>query len=474
MSTDVDPESVDAEEAKSIGPGAGKRAAFARDWTQGSITRNLLTLAWPVVISNSLNMLGPTIDMIWVGKLGASAMAAVGLSGQIVTVVNSLMMGLFTSLRAMVARRVGAGDEAGANRAVQQAFVIGVAFSTFMAVIGILLSHQILNLFGAEEEVVHQALLYNQIQFVGMITMTVRMLTEATMQSSGDTVTAMRIGVFFRLLHIGLCPFLVFGWWIFPNMGVAGAATMNVISQGIGASLGMWFLLSGHTRLRISFTGFRVDASNIWQQLKIGVPSSINSVLRSFVGLFIIKFIVPYGTVAVAAHSLGQRIETFLDVGASAFGNAAGVLAGQNLGAHKPERAQRTGWIAVGFATAVMFVIGMVMLIFPGVVVRIFNSDPKLVKIASTFLQIAVVSFLAMGPASVLTSCLNGVGDTMIPLLASFATMWAVQLPLAAYLPKVGNLGVYGVRWSMAIALSLRAITYLIYFKIGRWKRRSF
>lgn len=467
---DSEPE---AEEAKTIGPGAGKRAAFARDWTQGSISRNLLTLAWPVVISNSLNMLGPTIDMIWVGKLGTTAMAAVGLSGQIVMVVNALMMGLFTSLRAMVARRVGAGDEAGANRAVQQAFVIGAAFSTVMAVIGIALSRQILGLFGAEDAVVEQAVLYNQIQFVGMVTMTVRMVTEATMQSSGDTVTAMRIGVLFRLLHIGLCPFLVLGWWIFPRMGVSGAATMNVISQGIGAALGVWFLLSGHTRLHVNFSGFRLDPSNIWQQLKIGVPSSINQMLRSFVGLIIIRFIVPFGTLAMAAHSLGQRIETLLDVGASAFGNAAGVLAGQNLGAGKPDRAEKTGWLAVGFATAVMFVIGVVMLIFPGVVVRIFNSDPDLVKIASTFLQIATVSFLAMGPASVLTSCINGVGDTMIPLLASFATMWGVQLPLAAFLPKVGNLGVYGVRWSMAIALSLRAITYLVYFKMGRWKQRK-
>ena len=467
---DVEPK---AEEAKTLGPGAGKRAALKRDWTQGSITHNLLTLAWPVVISNSLNMLGPTIDMVWVGKLGASSMAAVGLSAQVVTVANALMMGLFTSLRALVARRVGAGDEAGANRAFQQAFIIGVTFSMVMAIIGEFLSPQILGLFGAQPDVLSLAIMYNRIQFVGMITMTMRMMSEATLQASGDTSIAMRIGIFFRLLHMVLCPFWVFGWWIFPSLGVRGAAFMDIIAQGIGGGLGLWVLLSGHSRLHINFKGFRFDAQNIWLQLKIGVPSSINQTLRSFVGLFIIRFIVPFGTLAVAAHSLGQRIETFLDVGASAFGNAAGVLAGQNLGARKPERAQKTGWIAVGFATAVMFVIGMYMLIFPGVVVRIFNSDPELEKIAGTFLQIAVVSFLAMGPASVLTSCLNGVGDTMIPLLASFGTMWCVQLPLAWYLPKVGGLGVYGVRWSMAIALSLRAIIYLVYFKMGRWKRRK-
>ena len=191
-------------------------------------------------------------------------------------------------------------------------------------------------------------------------------------------------------------------------------------------------------------------------------------------GVIIVKFIVPFGTLAVAANSLEQRIETFLDVGAGGFGNASGVLAGQNLGAGKVDRAQKTGWLAVTYATIVMSAIALFILIWPQPVVRLFNSDPDLVKIASTFLRIAVVSFIAMGPASVLTSCLNGVGDTMIPLVASFVTMWAVQLPLAWFLPKVGNLGVYGVRWSMAIALSLRAITYMVYFWRGRWKQRKF
>jgi putative MATE family efflux protein len=464
---------MDNDHDKNSGSAIKRNPRLTRDWTQGSILNNLLTLTWPIVISNSLNMLGPTIDMIWVGKLGTVSLAAVGLSAQVIMVVNALLMGLFVSLRAMVARRVGERDDKGANHAFQQAFTVGIAFSILTAVIGIFLSRQIINLFGADVEVVDAAVPYNRIQFVGMITMTIRMLSDATMQSSGDTMNSMRVGIFFRCLHMALCPFWVFGWWIFPRLGVSGAALMDVIAQGIGGALSLWLLMSGRSRLYITFKDFQIDFGNIWLQLKIGIPSSINSMLRSFVSLTIIKFLVPFGTAAIAAHSLGQRIEGFLDVGASAVGNAAGALAGQNLGARKPERAAKSGWLAVGLATGLMAIISIVILIWAESIVRLFNSDPDLVKIAATFLRIAVVSFLSIGPAGVLTNCLNQVGDTMIPLVVSVATMYGMQLPLAYFLPKIGNLGVYGVRWAMAIALAMRAVAYLIYFRTDRWKYRK-
>jgi Na+-driven multidrug efflux pump len=184
--------------------------------------------------------------------------------------------------------------------------------------------------------------------------------------------------------------------------------------------------------------------------------------------------VVPFGTLAVAAHSVQQRVEALLDVSASAIGTASGVLAGQNLGAGKDKRAERTGWLAVGLATSFMLVVAMVALIWPASIVRIFDNDPGLVSIGSNFLRIATVSFLAMGPAAVLTSCLNGVGDTIIPLVVSLMTMWGLQLPLAYFLPRVDNLGVYGVRWAMVIALAMRAIAYMVYFRLGRWKRRKF
>ena len=182
-----------------------------KDWTKGSIIHNLWSLSWPVMISNSVNMMGPTIDMIWVGKLGATAIASVGVSGMGVMLMQTLMMGLFGGLRAMVARFVGAGDNEAANHVSQQALVIGATFSLITAVIGIFLAEPILRLFGVAPDVIVEGAAYMRIQFVGMITMSLRFMSEGTMQASGDVTTPMKIAVVFRVFHVVLCPFLVFG-----------------------------------------------------------------------------------------------------------------------------------------------------------------------------------------------------------------------------------------------------------------------
>jgi len=208
--------------------------AFDRDWTKGSIIGNLWSLSWPMTVSSSIMILGPTIDMIWVGRLGAASIAGVGVSGIAVMSVNALIMGLFTGLRAMVARFVGAGETKDANHVSQQAFVIGIAFSILTAVTGIFLAEPILLLLGLEADVVAEGAAYMRIMLIGMVTMSGGMIGQSIMQASGDAITPMQIGIATRIFHVALCPFLIFGWWLFPRMGVSGAALTGVISQGAG------------------------------------------------------------------------------------------------------------------------------------------------------------------------------------------------------------------------------------------------
>jgi Na+-driven multidrug efflux pump len=185
------------------------------------------------------------------------------------------------------------------------------------------------------------------------------------------------------------------------------------------------------------------------------------------------KLVVPFGTFAVAAHSLVQRVDMFLHMPAMGFGQGSGVLAGQNLGAGKPERAERTGWLAAGLFTCVMVVGSVVIWFWAEKVVGVFNAEPSLVEIASTFLRIEIVSYMVFGVVVVLTQCLNGVGDTMIPMVTTLVTMWGVQVPLAYFLSRTTNLGVYGVRWGIVTAIAGRAVIYATYFKMGRWKRKQ-
>ena len=456
-----------------IGGSPRIRGAFARDWTKGSIIGNLLSLSWPIMVSQSLNMVGPTIDMIWVGKLGAATIAGVGVGGMAVMLVNSIMMGLIVGLRAIIARFVGAGDARGANHVARQAFAISTIFSIVMASIGIFFAEPILIMFGLEADVVAEGAIYMRIMFVGSVAMSFRMVAEGIMQSSGDTVTPMKIAIVFRFLHVVLCPFLVFGWWIFPRLGVSGAALTNVISQSLGVTLGLWVLFSGRTRLRLNLSNFRLDPNIIWRVVRIGIPASIMGMQRNLGHLVLMWFMVPFGTLAVAAHTLCQRIDMILVMIGIGLGNGAGVLVGQNLGARQPERAARSGWLAASVVEGFMVIGALAILLWAESIIRIFNTEPALVELASTFLRIAAVGYLMLGFGVTLSHCISGAGDTVPPMLATLLTIWVVQMPLAFLLPQVTDLGIYGVRWAMVVGMAVGAVAYTTYFRLGRWKSKK-
>ncbi|MBI4296536.1 MAG: MATE family efflux transporter [Chloroflexi bacterium] len=447
-------------------------AAARRDWTKGSIIGNFLSLAWPMVISNGLVMIGPTVDLIWVGRLGAASLAGVGTSGLIVLVVQAMTMGLNIGLRAMVARFVGAGDVRMANHVAQQSFLISIVYSLVMVSIGILLAESILVWLGLAPDVVAEGAPYLRINFIAMMTMSFWRMTEAVMQASGDSVSPMRIAIFFRAFHMVLVPFMIFGWWIFPRLGVTGAAITGVLSQGIGAGLGLWVLFSGHTQLRLTLTNFRIDPGIMWRLVKLAFPASITSVERQFGQLILMWFMTPFGTLAVAGHTLIQRIEFFMQTSASAMGQAAGVLVGQNLGAHQVKRAVRTGWVGAGFLSGCMLIIALAMFVWAEKIIGVFGPGPDVVELASIFLRIAAAGYFVLGLYTVFQHCMTGAGDTFTPMAISLLNMWLVQIPLAFFLPRATGLGVFGVRWAIVAGTLSAAIVFVTYFRSGRWQKK--
>jgi putative MATE family efflux protein len=446
------------------------KSSVEKDWTEGNIIINLMMLSWPVVISQSLNMIGPTIDLIWVGRLGETSIAAVGVSGMAVMFIMSAMMGLSQGARAMVARFVGAGDLPGANNVAIQSFNISACYSIIMASIGILYTETILKILGVHPNVVLEGATYMRIMFIGVGIGSFRMMAESIMQASGDAITPMKIGLIFRVVHVLICPFLIFGWWISPKMGVSGAAMANVISQGIGLIIGLSVLFSVGTRISIAIKNIRVDLSIIWRIIRIGIPASIMSMQRGLGQLILMAFMVPFGTTAVAAHTVLQRVEMIMVMISMGLGIAAGTLAGQNLGAMKPERAEKSGLYACGITEAVMIFSSILLFIWPEHVVRIFATDPGLVETSSLYLRIAAVGFTVMGLGPVFMQFFSGAGDTMFPMIVSLINTWLLLLPMAWLLPKIGDLGATGVRWAMSGGMIWPAIAYMIYFKIGKWK----
>jgi len=439
------------------------------------------------MVSAVLNMLGPTIDMVWVGRLGSSAIAGVGVAGLGVMLLMSAVGGLAMGMRAMVARFVGAGDFKGVNHVTVQAFVVSTVLAAIMTVVGIFLAESIMRLFPLEEEVILEGAVYLRIVFVGAIVMIARMMAEGAMQSAGDTMTPMWVSVLFRAIHVVLCPFLVLGWWVFPQLGVSGAALTNIISQGLGLGVSLWFLFTGRSvyfdsarkmlrfgqsRIKLTLRDFHVDLGTIWRIVKIGIPASIMGMQMSLVGFFFVRIISAFGTVAVAAHTVSQRVEGIVVMPVMGLGQAAGILAGQNLGAGRPDRAERGGWLASGMTLGLMTLCSLGLVLGAEGVVSIFNKEPELVAMTSTFLRIATVGYLLMGFVIALQFCVTGAGDTMPPMLFGLVTMWGIQLPLAYVLPEYTDLGVFGVRWAMVISMAVGAIAFTAYFRSGRWKRK--
>ncbi len=443
------------------------------DLVSGGILRNLMFLSWPMIIGNVVNMIGPTVDMIWVGRLGSAAIAAVGVTGTAVMLAQSGLMGLFTGMRALVARFIGAGDEKQAIHIAQQAIVVGAVSSIILAVIGIFFSKQILVLVGVQQDVIQEGANYMRIQFVGMTAMAFRSMAEGVMQASGDAATPMKIAVVFRIVHVVLAPVLIFGLWIFPRMGVDGAAVTNVISQSLGTILAFWFLMNGRSRLKLTLTGFHLDLPAIWRIVRIGIPASIMGMEQNLRGFIFIRFMAPFGTLAVAAHSLIGRIEMILFMPAFGIGMAAGVLTGQNLGANRPDRAEKSGWLAAGIIEAFIFVACIALMLWAEVSVRVFTSDPALITLSATFIRIAVAGYIIMGMAAVFQQCITSAGDTLLPMIFSLVLGWLIQLPLAYFMPGMGDLGVYGVRWAVVISTVIGSIAYTIYFRMGRWKLKK-
>jgi len=382
------------------------------------------------------------------------------------------MMGLAWGARAMIARFVGAGDAEGANHVAGQAFVLSAGVTVVLVSIGIFFAEPILNLMGVAADVVAEGVPYMRIMFVGSMFMIFRMMVESIMQASGDAVTPMKIAVLFRAIHLVVCPFLIFGWWIFPSLGVSGAALTNVFSQSLGLGLGLWVLVSGRTRLRLDFSNFSLDLDIIWRIVKIGVPACVMGMQRGLGQLVLMWFIVPFGTLAVAAHTLCQRVEMLMVMIGMGVGMAAGVLAGQNLGAGQPERAERSGWLAVGFAEGILVIFSLAILLSAENIVSIFNTEPALVEIASSFLRIAAVGFFVLGFIVVFMLFLSGVGDTLPAMFFEMVPTWGVMLPLVFFLPRVTDLGVYGIRWAIVANMAVGAAVYLAYFALGRWKRK--
>jgi putative MATE family efflux protein len=451
----------------------GKSAAVARDWTKGSILHNLLLLSWPMIVLGLLYAVNLVLEMIWVGKLGAASIAGVGVGGIVVLLVGMVKSGLGAGERAMVARFIGEGDVASANHVAGQAYIISAVYGVVVIFVGILLTQPIFGLFGLAANTAAEGVIYTRIVLIGWFTEAFWITAIYVMQSSGDTITPMKVAIVIRVVNAVICPFLVLGWWIFPRLEVAGAAVAYIITTGLGMLITFWVLFTGKTRLRLALRDFYPDPGTIWRILRIGIPASVMGLGKSFGDLVFTWFMIPFGTLPLAAHNLISRIESFITSPVTGVAMSSSVLVGQNLGAGQPRQAARSGWVAAGLVIGFMLVCAVVLLVFAESIIGLFNVEPDLVKVGAFFLRIAVAGYLGMSIVYVMQNSISGAGDTLPPMLITLGMLWLVQIPLSFLLSRYTSLDVYGIRWAIVIGFVIGAVAYLAYFWHGRWQRKK-
>ncbi len=442
-----------------------------RDLTKGSVPGNLWYLSWPQVSEGALTVVDQVADLIWAGRLGYQAIAGLGVGQILIMVAMTARMGLESGMRAMISRAIGARQVRYANHVLQQSLILQTALAVVMIAFGFLLTEPILRLLGLSQEVMDQASGYMKIQFIAMSMMGYQRTMGASLQAAGDSITQLKaIGVT-RVLHLGLSPLLAFGIWLFPDLGLAGMAVANLVAQVVGTSIVAYVLIRGRSRLRLTFRNAKPDLPLIWRLIKIGSPASVTNVQRGLSQLAMVGIIAPFGDSALAAFAMTRRAENVVNHGSRGFGRAAGALAGQNLGAgQKPEAFMSVLW-ALAYSGAGSAVIATCFILFPGAVTSFFSNDAEFVGTAATWLRILAIGYITMSCVQVFTQAFNTTGNTVAPMVITFGTMWALEVPLAFGLSRIDSLGQFGLPWATIAASATRFVMFAYYMRLGRWLR---
>ncbi len=441
-----------------------------QDFTTGSLNRAILLLAIPMVLEMVLESLFAVVDVFWVSRLGADAVATVGLTESLLSLVFAVGLGLSLSTTAMVARRIGEKDPAGAGVAGAQAIFIGFGVSFAAGIPCFFYGPDLLRLMGASPQVVAVGSGYARIALGGSGALLFLFLNNAIFRGAGDAAIAMRLLWVANIINLVLDPCLIFGLGPFPKLGVTGAALATFTGRSLGVLYQFYRLLRGTERIRILRSQLRAN----WHVLLRLVRVSLTGILQfaiahtSWIGL--VRIISVFGSDALAGYTIAIRILIFAMMPSWGLSNAAATLVGQNLGARKPERAQISVWRTGFYNMVFLGTIGVFFLIFATPTVRLFTQDPAVVPLAAAALRLLSYGNIGYAYGMVMMQAFNGAGDTVTPTVVNFFGFWLLEIPLAYSLAIRAGMQANGVYISIVIAECAIAGAGVLLFRRGRWK----
>ena len=438
-------------------------------YTEGSIDRAILLLAIPMVLELVLESVFAVVDVFFVSRLGPDAIATVGLTEAMMTLIYAVAMGLGMGATATVARRMGEKDPDGAARAAVQAMALGLLVAIPVGLAGVSFARPILALMGATPDVLaHASFAAILFGFNGVILML--FLINAVFRGAGDASIAMRVLWIANAINICLDPCFIFGLGPFPRLGVTGAAVATTTGRGIGVLVQIYFLSRGDGRIAIQRRHLRLEPTVMLGMLRLSGSAVLQMLIGTTSYIGVMRILASFGSVSVAACTIVIRIIMFVLMPSWGLSNAAATLVGQNLGAKQPERAEASAWRACWYNVAVLGVLGVLFVVFADVVVGWFTHDTEVAPIATLGLRIIAGGFPFYAAGYVLTQSFNGAGDTVTPTLLNLGCFWLFEIPLAYVLGRRLGYGPPGVFWSMAIAFSVMSLVSGWLFRRGTWK----
>jgi putative MATE family efflux protein len=443
-----------------------------QDFTEGSLGRAILLLAAPMVLEMCMESLFGVVDVFWVAKLGSDAITTVGLTETVLTILFSIALGLGMAATAMVARRIGEKDQAGAGVVAAQALAVGLIVSIVTGVLGFFFAPHLLGLMGASDNVIRIGANYTRVILSGSVTIFMIFLINAVFRGAGDATTAMRALWIANAVNICLNPLLIFGIGPFPRLGVTGSAVGTTIGRGVGVLFQLWMLTSGRGRVRVRRSQMRIDFDVMMRLVRLSLGGTFQYLVQMASWIGVVRIMSAFGSAAVAANTLGIRIVVFAILPSWGMSNAAATLVGQNLGAGKPERAERAVWRTGFYNMLFLGVVGIVFITFAGPIVRVFTSDPAVVPLAIDCLRYLSYGYLSYAYGMVVVAGFNGAGDTLTPTVLNIIAFWACEIPVAYVLAFPAGMGPRGVFISVVVGDSLLALLAILWFRRGRWKRR--
>ena len=443
-----------------------------QDYTKGSIGKAAFLLAVPMVLEMVMESIFAVTDIFFVSGIGYEAVAVVGLTEAVITLLYAVAIGLSMAVTATVARRVGGKNIEGANLVAGQTVLIGLFVAFLVAVFGIIFAADILELMGGSAEVVKQGTSYTSIMLAGSFTILYLFLFNAIFRGAGDANIAMRSLWLANGINIVLDPLLIYGVWIFPEMGVTGAAVATNIGRGVGVIYQVYHLTNGFGRIRLKFKHLRLQSSVFAKLMSTSIGGIAQFLIATASWVALVRIISTYGSSAVAGYTIAIRIVIFAILPAWGLSNAVATLVGQNLGAGSSERAEKSVWKVAKYNFFFMISVAILFVAFAEPVIQIFTTDPSVISYAVECLRFVSYGYGFYAIGMIVVQAFNGAGDTMTPTKINFFCYWLFQIPLAIFLAKYVDMGATGVFLAITLAESLIAVVGVLVFRRGHWKTK--